>query len=256
MSTPKSRRVDRRARDRGARDTNAMRATSSERASLLPHRDPAGETATSDASATEDRRDAATPSAASWRRTIALVAVAALGAGGCASAMGGEHGFVSRASARLGAGWLRTTRGEDEETPRGWGGRFEDAADGGLIESQYEDAGGLAAAEDARLLAEERRERRKARQRSRRRAEASVGAPEEEAAPLGDTYVTVYEDGGKVRATRPRQSYEQRYRTVTVPVPTRVRVPMEPASVGPARRERPAARPGGEVSGAPQWDAS
>ena len=39
-----------------------------------------------------------------------------------------------------------------------------------------------------------------------------------------------------MRATRPRQSYEQRYRTVTVPVPTRVRVPMEPASVGPAPR--------------------
>ena len=74
--------------------------------------------------------------------------------------------------------------------------------------------------------------------RARPRAAKTARAPEEEAAPLGDTYVAVYEDGGKVRATRPRQSYEQRYRTVTVPVPTRVRVPMEPASVGPARRER------------------
>src|SRR6056300_1658081 len=110
-----------------------MRATSSERASLLPHRDRVGEMSTSDSRATEDRRDAATPSTSSWRRTFALVAVAALGAGACASAMGGGQGLASRARASLGAGWLRTTRGEDEESRRRSGASFEDAADGGLI---------------------------------------------------------------------------------------------------------------------------
>ena len=184
------------------------------------------------------------------RVVVGALAIAACGALALANGAGGH---VRSGVSTLGDGWLTrgsstaTTRGDDrDENERVL---FEDAADGGLIDSQYED-------DTVRELETRERRRRKSvfeRVTTRHRRDRGMTAAKTgranvetrskartEPATLGDTYINVYDDGngGASRGGRP-----QRYRTVTVPVPTRIRVPMEPASVGPEPRTRPQPAP-------------
>ena len=202
-------------------------AASSERIALLGAR--ARESASTSDDSTQDRPS--TLKASRWRKI-------ALGALAC----GALVAVATRARGRgldapgLGRGWLSTRDGamdDDAGTTGGAGRAFEDAADGGLIDSQYEDAD---VPRDARYGDMGVIEREAARRTRRGRRGRGRGGEAEGA--LGHTYIRVYEDGNDARGggASTRNGGAQRYRTVTVPMPTRVRVPMEPASVGPAPR--------------------
>ena len=230
-----------------------MRDAPAERAPLLGAEAPTTSRsrrrgADADANADVDA-DGTTPRG---RRRAIVVGALALAACGALAIANGSGGRARDAVVALGDGWL--TRGSTEGGREDDGARavsFEDAADGGLIDSQYEDdAVGEVETRERRGMGKtseffERRRRDRGTKSAGRTGRGSGGNAMEgrsrsakaEASPLGDTYINVYDDGngGRGAGTRGGDGRPQRYRTVTVPVPTRIRVPMEPASVGPSR---------------------